>query len=73
MKVITGRVVDGKVELEADVEDSTLVAVLAADESGFRLSAQEEEELTKALQEIRRGEFADGHELLRELRDAAGR
>jgi len=68
MKVITGQVIGGKIEIEADLKDGTLVAVLAADESGFHLSAEEEEELTQALQEIRRGEFVDGRELLRELR-----
>ncbi len=68
MRVITGRVVGGKVEFETGLREGTLVAVLAADEAGFRLSAEEEEELAAALDEIRAGQFTDGRELVRELK-----
>ena len=72
MKVITGRVVGGKIEVGTDLQDGTPVAILAADERGFQLTAEEEEELALALEEIRSGKFVDGHELLRELRGLYG-
>ena len=72
MKVMTGRVVGGKIEIETDLPDGTPVAILAAGDMGFRLTAEEEEELVAALEEIRRGEYVDGHELLRELRELYG-
>lgn len=68
MKVMTGRVVDGKIELETDLQDGTPVAILAAGESGFRLTPDEEDELVTALEDIRRGQYEDGRELLRELK-----
>ena len=73
MKVITGRVVGGKIEVETDLKDGTPVAILAAGDSGFRLTADEEEELVTALQDIRSGHYEDGHELLRELKEMTRR
>jgi hypothetical protein len=73
MKVITGRVVDGKIEFETDLREGTPVAVLAAGDSGFQLTADEEEELFTSLQDIRSGKYEDGYELLRELKDLAQR
>ncbi len=68
MKVITGRVVGGKIELDTELQEGTPVAVLAQDEAGFRLTTEEEKELASALAAIRRGEFVDGHQLLAELK-----
>lgn len=68
MKVTTGRVVRGKIELDTPLEDGTPVAVLAAGKSGFRLTAEDEDELAEALAAIRRGEYEDGHALLAELK-----
>ena len=68
MRVITGRVVGGKVDVGTDLEEGSSVAILAAGESGFQLSSEDEEELVVALQKIRQGNFVDGHELLRDLR-----
>jgi len=73
MKVIAGRVVDGRIDFETDLEDGTPVAVISAGESGFQLSAGEEEELFTALQDIRNGNYEDGDELLRELKDLTRR
>jgi hypothetical protein len=73
MKVIAGRVIDGKIEFETDLKEGTAVAILAAGDSGFRLTADEEEELVTALQDIRSGNYEDGHELLRELKELARR
>ena len=69
MKVITGRVVDGKVQVETDLEEGTPVAILAAGELGVHLTAEEEEELVAALLDVRSGKYEDGLELLRELRE----
>jgi hypothetical protein len=73
MKVITGRVVGGKIEIETDLREGTPVAILAAGETGFELTADEEDELVAALNDIRNGNFEDGHELLRELKGLTGR
>jgi hypothetical protein len=68
VRVITGRVVDGKIELATELGEGTPVAVIAADERGFRLSAEDEQELAEAVSAIRRGQFVDGRELLAELK-----
>jgi hypothetical protein len=73
MKVITGRVVDGKIEFETDLQDGTPVAILAAGDSGFRLTSEEEDELATALEDIRGGQYEDGRELLRELKGLSRR
>jgi hypothetical protein len=71
MRVITGRVVDGKIEVETDLKEGTPVAILAAGDSGFELTAEEEEELVSSLRDIRSGNYEDGYELLRELKELA--
>jgi hypothetical protein len=72
MRVLTGRVVAGRVELGGEVEDGTPVAVLAPGGEGAPLSPAEEAELSEALAEIERGEFEDGFALLREIRAQTG-
>jgi hypothetical protein len=67
MRVITGRVVGGKIDVGIDLQEGSSVAVLAANESGFQLSPEDEEELVVALHNIRQGNFVDGDELLRDL------
>lgn len=70
MKVFTGKVVDGKVELPPGVlEEGVTVAIVAEDDSEpFTLTAEEQAELTESMQSIARGEWVDGDELLAELR-----
>lgn len=70
MKVITGTVVDGKVDLPANVLcEGAQVAVLAPDpDEPIALSSEEERELSAAMEAIRRGEFVSGADLLLELR-----
>ena len=68
MKVITGTVVGGKIDFETDLEKGTPVAILAAGDSGFQLSGDDEEELVAALHDIRSGNYEDGYDLLRELK-----
>ena len=74
MRVVTARVVEGKIDVgEADVREGAAVAVLIPDASGFSLSDDEQEALELALAEIQRGDYTDGRELLRQLKDSAGR
>lgn len=68
MKVITTRVVDGRIELDAPLEDGTAIAILAAEDERFELSPAQEEELSSALREIRAGDFIDGRQLVAELK-----
>jgi len=73
MRVLTGRVIAGKVELGDEIEDGTPVAILAPDREGSQLTPAEEAELSEALAEIHRGDFEDGFALLREIKAQAGR
>jgi hypothetical protein len=73
MKVIAGNIGGGKIEFETDLEEGTPVAILAAGDSGFQLTAEEQQELVTALQDIRSGNYEDGHELLRELKELTRR
>ena len=74
MKVLTARVVDGKIDIgDAELEEGAAVAVLISDGSGFALSEAEEQELEGALAEIRLGKYSDGRELLRDLRGVTTR
>lgn len=70
MRVITGRVIGGMIEVGGDLQEGSSVAILAADESGFQLSPEDEEELVSALQNIRQGNYVDGRALLRDLRES---
>lgn len=73
MKVLTGRVVDGKVELAGEVAEGTPVAVLAADGEESRLTEEQQTDLTLALRDIQHGDFEDGLELLRSIRTESAR
>lgn len=70
MKLITGTVVAGKVEIppETLAEGSSVAVLVPEDQTSFVLGADEEAELLQAMEEIRRGEFVDGTELLQEIR-----
>jgi hypothetical protein len=72
MKVLTARVVDGKIDVgSAELEEGAAVALLISETSDFRLTQEEQEELALALAEIRRGDYTDGRELLQELKGLA--
>ncbi|HMB52492.1 MAG TPA: hypothetical protein VKU40_04195 [Thermoanaerobaculia bacterium] len=75
MRVITSTVVGGKVEIpEATLEEGSRVAILAPDgDEPIELTANEQQELSAAMDEIRRGDFIDGTELLAEIRTRASR
>lgn len=69
MKLITGKVVDGRVELPpGEVADGTLVAVLTEDDEAVALSADDQRELADRVEAIARGEYVDGDDFLRELK-----
>lgn len=70
MKVMTGTVVGGKVDLPAEfVAEGSQVMVLAPEpDQPIHLSPAEEEELSAAMEDIRRGDFVDGQDLLAEIR-----
>jgi hypothetical protein len=72
MKVATGIVVDGKVVVEGEslAEGSTVTVVLREDDEAFELTPEEEEELLESIQQIERGEFVSGEQLLERLRRA---
>ncbi|HVS65356.1 MAG TPA: hypothetical protein VMT85_17835 [Thermoanaerobaculia bacterium] len=69
MKVLTGKVVDGRIEVPAGtVEEGSTVAVLVPEgEASFTLSSEEVEELQLSIDQASRGEVVDGWELLSEL------
>ena len=72
MRVMTARVVDGKIDIgDAQLEEGAPVAVLISEGSDFHLPEAEQQELEAALDEIRRGDYTDGRELLRELKGLA--
>jgi hypothetical protein len=70
MKVVTGTVRAGKVEIPAEaIGEGVHVMVLALEAAEpIRLTPAEEEELLQAMDDIRRGEYVDGQELLDEIR-----
>lgn len=70
MKSSPGTVLHGKVDVPPGaLAEGEHVMILAPEgEAPVRLTAEEEEELMLALEEIRRGEFVDGEDLLEEIR-----
>jgi hypothetical protein len=73
MKITTGAVGRGKDKFEADLQQETLGSIPAAGDSGFWLTMEQEQELVTALHDIRSGNYEDGHELLRELKELTRR
>lgn len=70
MKVITGKVVNGRVELPpGEVPEGESVAVLASDgDAVVKLSPDDERELLDRIGAITRGEFVDGDEFFKNLK-----
>jgi len=73
MKIATGTVIGGKIEVPEEflAEGSRVMVLASEDTEPIRLSADQERDLSESMDEIRRGEFVDGHELLAELRALA--
>jgi hypothetical protein len=71
MKLVPGRVVQGKVEVEGEpLPEGSTVTVLAHDDDdeAFELNPRDEAELLRRREEVRKGGYVDGDALLRILR-----
>lgn len=75
MKVISGTVIGGKVEVPRDAfAEGDRVAILAADSAApIQLTPEQEDELVAAIEDVQRGKYVDGDDLLAELRSHTGR
>ena len=75
MKVITGKVVAGRIVTEGDsLEEGATVTVLAPEgDETFQLDADAEAALLAAIGEVDRGEVISGGQLLNKLRHRARR
>lgn len=69
MKIATGKVVDGKVDLQGvALEEGASVTVLARDDAGgLDLTPEEEAELLLSIAEADRGETVSAEEVLAKL------
>lgn len=72
MRVTTGRVVNGKIEVPYDeLAEGMVVTILTPEDGGaFTLGPEAEAALLASIEEADRGEVISGEELLRELRRA---
>ncbi len=70
MRIATGKVVKGKLELDGDaLEGGATVSILVPEsDETFELTPDEEAALEESLRQASRGEFVDADALLRELR-----
>lgn len=70
VRIATGKVVRGKLELDGDsLEEGSTVTVLVPElDETFELTPDEEVALEKSLEQAARGQFVDAANLLRELR-----
>jgi hypothetical protein len=70
MRIVTGKVIDGRVVVEgAALDEGATVTVVARDnDESFMLSPEHEAELLEAIGEAERGEVVEGDELLKRLR-----
>jgi hypothetical protein len=70
MKVISGTVVGGKIDVPIDAfAEGDRVAILAADSTEpVPLTPEQEDELVAAVEDIRRGRYVDGQDLVADLR-----
>lgn len=70
MKIVTGKVVHGRIDVPEDVlrEGSVVTMLVPDEEEGFELPPELEDELVAAMAEADRGETTDGWRLLQELK-----
>ena len=70
MKVISGTVVDGKIDVPIDaLAEGDRVAILAADSTEpIQLTPDQEDEMVAAVEDIRRGRYVDGQDFVGDLR-----
>ena len=69
MRIASGRVVDGRVELDADLPEGASVTVLALEgDETFEADAETEKMLLEAVTQCDRGQITPMKEFLAELR-----
>ncbi len=70
MRIATGKVVHGKLELDGDAleEGATVTVLVPEPDETFELTPDEEAALEESLNQAARGQFVDAEALLRELR-----
>ena len=70
MRIATGKVVRGKLELDGDSleEGSTVTVLVAEEDETFELTPDEEAALEESLGQAAQGRFVDAEALLRDLR-----
>ena len=75
MKVISGTVVGGRIEVPSDaLAEGDRVAILAADSAEpIQLTPEQEDELIAAIADVQSGKYVDGQDLLAELTPRARR
>jgi len=71
MKVLTAKVVGGKLDVPDGIleEGATVTLLLPEAEEGFTLSQEEQALLLESIRQADRGEVVDGWQLLDELRN----
>lgn len=70
MKVLTARVIDGRLDVpEGSFQEGATVTLLVpeGEEEGFRLSSEDQAQLLEAMAQADRGEVVDGWKLLDSL------
>ena len=69
MQIASGKVVNGKIVVDAELPEGTEVTLLALDgEETFEVDAELEAVLLESIAQADRGETISGEDLLRELR-----
>jgi hypothetical protein len=70
MRITSGKVIDGHIEVEGEpLDDGTTVTVLAPEEDGtFELNAEDERALLTAIEEADHGDTLDANQILQNLR-----
>jgi hypothetical protein len=70
MRIAPGKVVGGRVELDADLPEGASVTVLALEgDETFEADAEKEQMLLEAMDQFRRGETTALKDLLAEMRN----
>ncbi len=71
MRIVAGRVVDGRIEVEEALPEGADVTVHIQDLPLFELSSEEKAELDERFEAAERGEVVEGDEVIRRLRDGS--
>jgi len=71
MKILTAKVVDGRLDVPEGCleEGATVTLLIPEDEEGFHLTPEEQAFLLESIAQGERGEAVDGWQLLEDLKD----